>query len=87
MQQIYPDVPAPVGAVTVDEFNREGWRPFFGTQRGNVGVYGEQNTDGTVTHLVITVGPPGDTAELDSAGARQLATAMLAAADEIDKLS
>jgi hypothetical protein len=84
--QMCADVPAPVGAATVDEWNREGWRrPFFGTQRGNVGIYGEQNTNGTVTHLVVTVGPPGDSVEMDSAGARKLAAATLATADEIDK--
>jgi hypothetical protein len=85
VNEMYPDVPAPEGAVAVAPWNREGLRPFFGTQRGDVGIYGEQNTNGTVTHRVVTVGRPGDTVELDSAGARKLAAAVLAAADEIDR--
>jgi hypothetical protein len=51
-------------------------RFFWGTQRGEVGVNGHQNSDGTVRERWIN---PGPEVELDSAAARERARALIAA--------
>lgn len=85
---IRPDVAPPPDATKVF-----GWEPafvghtlhrfFYGTQRGEVGICGYQNRDGTVHGRSICV----DEQDLDAAAARELARALIATADELDELA
>ncbi|MGA8123607.1 MAG: hypothetical protein WBS15_03470 [Mycobacterium sp.] len=65
-------------------------RFFYGTQRGervSVEINGFQNRDGSVRGRWIHVdGRVLDRQELDGAAARELARALIAAADELDGL-
>ena len=64
-------------------------RFFYGTQRGervSVEINGFQNRDGSVRGRWIHVGGTLDRQELNGAAARELALALIAAADELDGL-
>ena len=64
-------------------------RFFYGTQRAervSVEINGFQNRDGSVRGRWIHVGGTLDRQELDGAAARELALALIAAADELDGL-
>lgn len=83
----------PAGATEVFEWVIDGdnvTRMFRGPDRGSteleVTLYGAQDYSGAVLHREIIVCPRGvhGTAELDAAGARQVAAGLLAAADELD---
>lgn len=84
------DIPAPPDATKVTEWERIFavnvlHRFFNGTQRGEqvrVGINGYQNGDGSVRTRWIQI----DEQELDAAAARELARALIAAADELDEL-
>jgi hypothetical protein len=92
----HADIPAPVDATEVTEWDRIFavnvlHRFFYGTQRGErvrVGINGYQNGDGSVRERWIQVdGRAVDGQELDAAAARDLARALIAAADELDGLT
>jgi hypothetical protein len=64
-------------------------RFFYGTQRGEpvpVGICGYQNPDGSVRARSIFIDNAA-AREFDPAAARQLARALIAAADEVDELA
>lgn len=83
-------IPAPPDATKLTEWDKVFsvdalHRFFYGTQRGErvrVGINGYQNPDGTVRERWIHV----DGQELDAAAARELARALIAAANEFDEL-
>ena len=88
----YAAIPAPADATEIDEWDRVFdvdvlHRFFLGTQRGDVGISGYQNGDGSVRERFIHVSRGLDDGELDAAAARVLARALIAAADELDSLS
>jgi len=91
----YADIPAPADATKVTEWDRIFavnvlHRFFYGTQRGGrvrVGINGYQNPDGSVRERWITVTVVPDLSNgLDAGAARDLARALIAAADELDEL-
>ena len=87
----YADIPAPADATRVTEWDRVFdidvlHRFFYGTQRGDVGISGYQNPDGSVRERFIHVSRGLDGRELDAATARVLARALIAAADELHRL-
>jgi hypothetical protein len=66
------------------------YRFFNGTQRGekvHVGINGFQRIDGSVQKRFISVAVDKYADGLDAAAARELARALIAAADELDGLS
>lgn len=94
----YADIPAPADATKLTEWDRIFavnvlHRFFYGSQRGErvrVEILGYQNPDGSVRERWIhvhAVPNPRDDLELDAAAARELARALIAAADELDALA
>jgi hypothetical protein len=87
-----PDVPAPADATKVTEWDRifrghELHRFFHGTQRGDVGIYGYQNPDGSVRERSIQFdGRKLDRRVFDAASAGELGEALLALAGELGAL-
>jgi len=89
------NIPLPTGAVQVFPWQPlDGYRFFAGTSRVisreahapevRVGIDGEQHTDGRVTRHV-TCGPLDTDDSLTPLRTRQIAAALLATADEIDR--
>jgi hypothetical protein len=85
-------IPLPADATRADDWAKvfsldELHRFFFGTRRDTdracVGIVGFQNPDGTIRQRCIQVGAGRDTldVELDAAAARELARALIAAAE------
>lgn len=81
----------PAGAADVRDW-RDAARRFYGTERTSngwqvpVSIVGEQYRDGRVDRRIV-VCEGWDLGELDTEQARQLAADLLAAADEIDRLT
>ena len=101
LNAFYSDVPAPAGAIRVDDWNetRDGsaaFRYFDGTryavQAGlqdgvndaKVAISGTQHPDGRVERCIRIY---ADDSELKGAQAREVARALIAAADELDRLA
>ncbi len=88
----YFDIPLPPGARLLEE--PPGWgqgapgaysRSLLWARYGHVDIDGTQHSDGSVTRQISLWA--GDGQRLTSAQARQLAAALLAAADECDAMS
>ncbi|MBS9533536.1 hypothetical protein KIH27_08035 [Mycobacterium sp. M1] len=81
-------IPGPAGAQRIYPA-ADGVREFAGTSRKvrevSADIVGSQYLDGTVTRS-ITVGLPHDMASLTAIEARELAAALVAAADEVARL-
>ncbi len=79
---------APADARTITPRDEDGRRHFTGTRRHlttvSVTLAGTQNTDGAVSRHAVIYAPD---AELDPGQLRQLAAALLDAADELDTLA
>ena len=93
---MFVDVSNPVGATKVKAWeghnDRRITRTFTGTERGGavyVGITGVQAYTGDVLHrgILVDVNNRHGIVEIDAAAARQIATDLLAAADELESLT
>ena len=86
-----PDVPLPAGADDVGDFDCDGYRDIYGVDRtvtdhaARVYAFGSQAADGRLYDLAVYIAD-GDAAGpiLNSDQARELAAALLEAANELD---
>ena len=79
------DVPPPPDSTQVDsDWDLDGERHFWGTDREGVFTAGFQKADGSVRARWIQIDHPID--ELSAAEARSYAARLIAAADELDRL-
>jgi hypothetical protein len=81
-----PDVPWPPDMTENNgpEWNQDGERRFWGTDRDGVWITGFQKEDGQVRYRWIT--PDFDVAEMSAAEARDLGCRLIAAADELERI-
>lgn len=85
----YAGVPTPADATSVHEWTADfgievPFRHFWGTDRDGVFICGYQKPDGSVRRYICLDFRVED---IDSAGARDLAARLIAAADELDEVN
>ncbi len=93
-QATYGHIPAPAGVVEAGDWSDDGERvsrAICGTERQVadtvIDIAGEQDVDGTTSYRIVLQARESSEGELTAAEARDAAAALLAAADELDRLN